>query len=151
VELSLQFDDNGTGHADLVLRFAGQTWDCDSYYLALDGELLPDREDAEKVQVVLRRVLHQWLLAVEDIPDDGTVYLPYDFSDQYTGWLRCRRSGDMAEVCRGWAEVPGWSLSPSSVGDYLTRLRGFRPDGPWIRAPITTVVEAVRTSIAKLA
>src|SRR5215470_16626877 len=117
VEPALRFEDNGTAHDDLVLRFGGESWVCDSYYLALDRELLPDREDADKVRAVLRRLLEQWLFAVENLPDNGTAYLPYDFSDQYTGWLACHRSDAQVAVSRGWAEEEGWSLSPSVVGN----------------------------------
>src|SRR5688500_6083286 len=144
MELSLEFKDNDTAHDDRILRFAGQSWVCDSYYLALDRELLPDREDADKDRAVLRRLLEQWRSAVENVPDGGRVYLPYDFSDQYTGWLRCQRSGSVMDVCRGWAEVEGWSFFPSAVGEYLTDLHGFRPDGPSVHAPVAEVVQAVR-------
>ena len=40
-----------------VFRLGGERWVCDSYYLALNRELLPDREDADKVWTVLRRIL----------------------------------------------------------------------------------------------
>src|SRR5579872_6698507 len=129
MELSLRFQDNNTGHDDLVLRFGGQSWVCDSYYLALDQELLPEQEGAEKIKAVLRRLLEQWLVAVESMPDGSTVFLPYDFSDQYTGWLQCRRSGAEVAVSRGWAEVEGWSFMPSVIGVYLSQLPGFRIDG----------------------
>ncbi len=151
MELSLEFEDNGTAHDDLVLRLAGHWWTCDSYYLALDRELLPEREDAEKVHAVLRRLLGQWLSAVEDVRDGGTAYLPYDFSDQYTGWLRCQVSGAMVDVCRGWAEVEGWSFCPSAVGEYLTHLPGFRPDGPAVRVPLGELIEAIRGSMENVA
>jgi hypothetical protein len=46
---------------------------CDSYYLALDRELLSDREDAGKVRAVLRRLLEQWLAAVVTAAKIGTM------------------------------------------------------------------------------
>ncbi len=146
MELSLRFEDNDTAHDDLVLWFAGQRWVCDSYYLALDRGLLPDREDADKVRAVLRRLLQQWLAAVEQLPDGGSAYLPYDFSDQYTGWLVCQRSGDEVAVSRGWADVEGWAFFPSVAGDLLKRPRGFRLDGPTVRGSVLELAEAVRGS-----
>jgi hypothetical protein len=151
VELSLRFEDNDTAHDDLVLRFAGERWVCDSYYLALDRELLPDREDAGKVRAVLRRLLEQWLAAVERLPDGGTAYLPYDFSDQCTCWLACHRSGDEVTVTRGWADVAGWSFFPSAAGDLFARPCGFHVDGPTVRASALELVEAVRESLAQAA
>jgi hypothetical protein len=148
VELSLRFEDNDSAHDDLVLRFAGEQWVCDSYYLALDHKLLPDREDADKVRAVLRQMLEQWLVAVERLPDAGTVYLPYDFSDQYTGWLACQRSGNEVAVSRGWSDVEGWSFSPSAAGDLLECPRGFRVDGPTVQGSVSELVEAIRESFA---
>jgi hypothetical protein len=146
--LSLRFEDNDTAHDDLVLRFASERWVCDSYYLVLDRELLPDREDADKVRAVLRRLLEQWLAALGRLPDGGTAYLPYDFSDQYTGWLACQRSGSEVAVSRGWADVEGWSFFPSAAGDLSARPRGFRADGTTVRCGLPDLVEAVRGSLA---
>lgn len=144
MELSLLFEDNNTGHKDLVLRFAGEVYVCDSYYLALDCNVIPEREGADKIRVVLQTLLKQWLFAVENVPDGDTVYLPYDFSDQYTGWLRCFRTGNRATICRGWAEVEGWALSPSAIGPYLKELSGFRPTGPTIQVSLPELIEAIQ-------
>jgi hypothetical protein len=150
VELSLRFEDNQTAHNDLILRYGGGEWVCDSYFLALDRELLPDREGADKVRAVLRRLLEQWLAAVERIPDGGTAYLPYDFSDQGTGWLACHRTGEEVTVSRGWAVVEGWSFFPSAAGDLFDRPRGFHADGPTIRGSVSELSEAVRESLAQV-
>lgn len=151
MELSLQFEDNDTAHDDLVLRLAGQSFRCDSYYLALDSQLMPGQEDADKVRVVLRRLLEQWISAVEDIPDGGSVYLPYDFSDQHTGWLRCQRSGTHVDIYRGWAEIEGWSFSPSTVGEYLNEVPGFTPYDAVVQVSLHELTEAIHDSIAKVA
>jgi len=58
--VSLEFEDNGRFHNDLVLRLGDQQWRCDSYYLLIDRGMLADREDAAKVRDVLRRLLEQW-------------------------------------------------------------------------------------------
>lgn len=107
MNLSFRFQDNRRGHDDLTLSLGGESWVCDSYYLALDRGLLPDREDEEKIRVVLQRLLGLWLETVEQLPEGGTAYLPYDLSDQYTGWLECQRSGSGMLVSRGWAQIEG--------------------------------------------
>jgi hypothetical protein len=107
-------------------------------------------EDVDKIRAVLRRLLQQWLSAVENVRDNDTVYLPYDFSDQYTGWLSCFRSGILASICLGWDTVEGWSISPSAVGHYLTHLPGFRSDGPTVQVPIKELVEAIHNSITQI-
>jgi hypothetical protein len=149
--LSVRFEDNGSGHNDIVLRFGGEQWVCDSYYLALDSGLLPEREDAGKIRVVLLRLLEQWQAAVARLPDGGTVYLPYDFSDQCTCWLACKRTGGEVIVSRGWADLEGWSFSPSNAGNLFNCPRGFRIDGPTVRSQAAEFVEAVRNSLAQVA
>ena len=86
--------------------------------------------------------------AVERLPDSGTAYLPYDCSDQYTGWLSCCRSRDGVEVSRGWAKVEGWSVSPSAAGDLFKRPPGFQTTGPIVRDSAAELVQTVREMIA---
>jgi hypothetical protein len=148
MNLSLRFDDsNYWQHDDITLRLGERTWIVDSYALALDNFILPRREDAAKVRVVLQRLLEQWLAALDTLPDGDTVYLPYDFADQHTGWLRCRRSGAMIEVCAGRSHIEGWSFCPSEIGIHLRNLPGFRTDGEPVHALAEDVIKAVRASI----
>src|SRR5215217_1727649 len=100
--VSLRFEDNGRSHDDLVLRIGDAEWRCDSYYLLLDQGMLPDQEDAEKVRRVLVRLIEQWRDAVGALADGEACFLPYDFSDQYTGWLHCEAAGPDLKVQRGW-------------------------------------------------
>ncbi len=77
LELSLRFENNDTLESDLVLRFVGQVKISNSLCLALDEKILPGQEDAGKIRLVLRTRLEQWLAAIEDVADGGTVYLPH--------------------------------------------------------------------------
>jgi hypothetical protein len=128
--VSLDFEDNRRFHDDLVLRLGDEHWRCDSYYLLLDRGMLPDQEDAGKVRAVLRRLLEQWHACVASLGDRETCYLPYDFSDEYTAWLRCEAAGADLRIQRGWAEINGYTFFPSNVGELLRHASGrFRPDG----------------------
>src|SRR6185437_15277193 len=141
--ISFQFEDNGRFHDDLVLRLGDQHWRCDSYYLLIDRGMLADREDASKVRDVLRRLLEQWHSSVAALREGETCYLPYDFSDQGTGWLRCEAIGPDLNVHHGWAEVEGYSFFPSEVGELLRNLTGFRPDGREVVMPRSAFLLAI--------
>jgi hypothetical protein len=141
--VSLQFEDNGRFHDDLVLRLGDQHWRCDSYYLLIDRGMLADREDASKVRDVLRRLLEQWHSSVAALHEGETCYLPYDFSDQCTAWLRCEAVGTDLKVQRGWAGVEGWSFFPSEVGELTKNLTGFRPDGGEVVMPRNAFLLAI--------
>jgi hypothetical protein len=106
--------------------------------------MLADREDAAKVRDVLRRLLEQWHSSVVALREGETCYLPYDFSDQCTAWLRCEAVGNDLKVQRGWAEVEGYSFFPSEVGELMRNLTGFRPDGREVVMPREEFLAAVR-------
>lgn len=148
MDLLLVLQPNGTGHDDLVLRFAGELYRADSYYLALDPQLDPDREDEVKVRAVLRRLLERWRDAVRALAPGDATYIPYDFSDQCTAWLRLQRQSreETLRIDRGWSSVEGWALCPS---DSATRTApsGFNRDGPSVCAPIEEVLDAIEQSL----
>jgi hypothetical protein len=151
LDLSLRYEHNGTAHDDLFLHFEGQSWVCDSYYFAIDWNFLPGDESTEKVRAVLRKLLEQWLSTVMNLSDGGTAFLPYDFSDEYTGWLCCQRNGDEMTVLRGWALVQGHGIFPSAIGKYLTHLPEFKADGPTAKSSKEVLLQAIRDSLAQTA
>lgn len=148
MKLHLAFVDNETLHADIILNFAGRQWLCDSYYFALDRHLLPECEDAAKIGMALRRLLEQWHAALKKTRVAEAVFLPYDFSDQYTGWLRCTRTDDGFVIVRGWSGVEGWSLSPSNIGNLLYRLESFHADGPTVEMSAGELFDAIDRSLS---
>jgi hypothetical protein len=151
VDLSLRYEDNETAHDDVFLRFAGETYVCDSYYFSLDRALRPGDESPSKVKAVVHKLLEQWLTAAANLPDSGEAFLPYDFSDQYTGWLCCQRRGNEMDISKGYALVEGHSLFPSVIGEYLSCLPGFCVDGPTIKSSREGLLQAIRDSLAKVA
>lgn len=151
MDLSLRFEDNNSQHDDLVLRLGERVWIVDSYYLLLDNTVSAMSDDASRVRAVLQLMLERWLVALQTVAEGETVYLPYDFQDEDTGWLRFRREGVYFEVCPGRADVAGYSFSPSSIGTYIKELRNFRPEGEPVRGPVESVVRSVRDSISAAA
>lgn len=152
MNLALNFEPNGTAHDDVILIFAGLSYRCDSYYFALDQSLYSDREDDSKVRAVVRRLLEQWREAVASLEPNEFAYLPYDFSDQCTGWLRCHRSAGTAhvEVVHGWSSLEGWSISPSELGDVMKSPRGFHADTSPLATVLHDVIVAIDDSLRRI-
>lgn len=147
MDLHFTFEDNGTTHDDLLLTLGDSVWRCDSYYLALDDGVLADEEDARKVRAVLRALLEKWREAIAELADGVTAYLPYDFSDQCTAWLACERNGRDLLVRHGWANVEGWTMTPSTPSSLVEMPAGFRPDsGPW-SVPVDDFLKGIARSI----
>ena len=85
VDLRFEYTAGQGLHCDLSVRLG--TWQhvCDSYYFAIDETSTADAE----VPRALVQLLEQWTDQVRSLqPTGGTAFLPFDFSDQYTGWLR---------------------------------------------------------------
>jgi hypothetical protein len=148
MDLSLRFEDNNSQHNDLVLQLDDRVWIVDSYYLSLDNTVGSAIDKPSHVRAVLQLMLEQWLVAIQALAEGETVYLPYDFQDEDTGWLRFRREGVNFEVCAGRADVAGYSFSPLSIGTHLKGLRNFRPEGEPVRGLAESVIRSVRDSIS---
>jgi hypothetical protein len=147
--LLMQFRDNKRFHDDLHLWLEGYSCVADSYYLAFDGELLPGDKSANKVRRVLIRLLGRWSEALAQATSTQPAYLPYDFSDQYTGCFQCRPDGDAIDIVPGSSNREGWSLLPSNPGDYFFGVTDFQRDAPSpIRLTREEFVRRIRESIA---
>ncbi|RMG10364.1 MAG: hypothetical protein D6731_17565 [Planctomycetota bacterium] len=118
------YEPNGTEHDDLVLRLGPFVARSDSYYYALDRE----EGRAERSAIPsLRALLRQWREAVEAADVGAVIYLPYDFSDQRTGWLRCVLGEGGFEIAPGWSDVEGYAFVPSDFAETAAALADFEP------------------------
>ena len=115
----LEFRDNNTLHDDLFLHFGEQIIECDSYYFALDRNIEPDNEDADKIKAVLKELLNQWKLYISGAKSGEIIYLPFDFSDEYTGCLKCEFQNDLVFLTIGYLQFEGWSFFPSDISTYV--------------------------------
>lgn len=148
--LRLSFHDNNTLHDDLVLHFSGRLWRCDSYYFAIDSGLLPEREDGDKVRVVLVRLHAQWLASLQHLNPGERAYLPFDLSDQGSLWLRCVASTTGYAVVPGVSRVEGWAFSPASVGALMHALPDFTALGDVVEVGTDEFLAAIRESASRL-
>lgn len=130
-------------HRDLRLRIGPYEHICDSYYFALDDSpVVPGGLGAR-----LARLLEQWVAQVEGLRGaGGTAYLPYDFSDQCTAWLRVTSpDGKTVEVQAGWSLVGAWGVEPSN---YLAAALEVTDFDPITRARISCSLDDLTACIA---
>jgi hypothetical protein len=153
---SLLFEDNGTRHRDLVLRLDHFERRCDSFYLGHDNDVLPGRRDAEKVRLVLVRLLEQWLREVTVLSSGETTYLPYEFDDQATGWLQVSAvSEETVEVLPVWSDLAGWEMTPSRFPDVQGRVgkptpvwKNLAPQGMTRQELLAQIEESIQAASA---
>ena len=122
--LSLVYEPNGTDHDDLVVGLSSWRYRCDTYYYKLDHPA----GSASDVPGAIKRLLELWLRDMDACGPDHATYLPYDFSDQYTGWLRCglKANGEW-QILPGWSDKEGWAFYPTDYEDVAKGLDDFRP------------------------
>lgn len=130
-------------HDNLRLRLGSYLHTCDSYYLDIDDSPTASLD----LRTDLARLLEQWRSQIEELKGTaGTAYLPYDFSDECTGWLRVSSTdGHTAEVQAGWSLVNGWSFMPS---DYVATSRAIKDFTPETYARIECSLEDLSQHIA---
>jgi len=155
--LTLEFRDDGGAHGDLLLHFGETTKVCDSYFFMLDNGLRPDDESPEKTRKVVAALLRQWSADLRALEPGATAYLPFDFSDQYSGWIRAELGdGDGLDLALVWTATrgfEGWAFNPS---DYKRQLRRHtaawqsEPDQPTLRAARPDVLAGIDTSLRSL-
>ncbi|MFK0235942.1 hypothetical protein [Streptomyces vinaceus] len=151
-DLPLNFERTSTrgDHSDLRLSIATHRHVCDSYYFAIDES--PAAAGAG-LGTKLGRLLEQWNEQVSDLMGSGgTAYLPYDFSDQCTAWLRVSSpDGQAALVQAGWSRIEAWGIEPSNYATTAPRVTDFAAiEGAQIDcslADLSTHIEANRASL----
>lgn len=115
-----KFLDNDTLHNDLIFNIGNQTIECDSYYFAIDIYIEREREDSEKIKLVLRKLLEQWKLYVSKAKSDETFFLPFDFSCEYTGCLKCEFQNSEIEIQIGYLQnFMSVSFFPSDISSFV--------------------------------
>lgn len=116
-----------TDNDQFGVRIGDEVRTGDLYYLGID----PRNQDHEcSAETGLRRLIAGWIEAVASFETGRLFYLPFDFSDEFTRWLACEKKGSEITVVFGWAEVEGWSFSPSDFEEVACSMNDFRADEP---------------------
>ncbi len=99
----------------------------ESYYLGLQ----PNSDNHEfRPATGTLQLVHEWIRLLSELKDGQQLFLPFDFSDEYTRWLTVHRDGREVTIVFGWATVEGWSISPRDFSQYAHGVPGFMPDEP---------------------
>lgn len=101
----------------------------ESYYLGLQPN--SDNHEFRPASGTMQLVT-EWIRLLTALNDGQTLFLPFDFSDEYTRWLHVCRVERNVTIVFGWATVEGWAISPQDLSEYANALPGFMPDEPLI-------------------
>jgi hypothetical protein len=120
-------DNNQGGHEDLLFDIAGLVSQkrFDTYYFALAIE--PKNRLAE-IKKAVGLLVESWNRKIKGLENGKTIYLPIDFSDQYTGCIKLEKD-DNINLTYGYSMKEGWSIDPINPTDYFDSIIDFKPEG----------------------
>lgn len=99
----------------------------ESYYLGLQPQ--NEQHEFRPAEGILA-LLSEWIRLLSEMLDGQQLFLPFDFSDEFTRWITVLRSGREVTILFGWATVEGWAICPGDLSEYAQGLPGFVPDEP---------------------
>lgn len=111
----------------ILVRVGTESRAGEIYYLGLQG--ISENPEFLPVEGIVQ-LLTEWLRLLVGLPNGQLLFLPFDFSDEYTRWLTLHREGCDVTIVFGWATVEGWSISPQDLSQYAHSLPDFMPDEP---------------------
>ena len=111
----------------IQVRVGAESRAGECYYLGLQG--ISENPEFRPVEGIVQ-LLTEWLRLLVGLHDGQLLFLPFDFSDEYTRWLTLHRDGSDVTIVFGWASVEGWSISPDDLTPYAHSLPDFMPDEP---------------------
>lgn len=111
----------------IEVRVGSESRAGESYYLGLQPH--SENHEFRPIEGTIQLV-GEWIRLLTDLKDGQQLFLPFDFSDEYTRWLTILREGRDVTIVFGWATVEGWSISPRDLSQYAHGLPNFMPDEP---------------------
>lgn len=133
----------------IEVRVGSESRAGESYYLGLQPN--SENHDFRPVEGTMQ-LISEWIRLLTDLKDGQQLFLPFDFSDEFTRWLTLHRDGRDVTIVFGWATVEGWSISPRDLSQYAHGLPNFVPDEPLLTQTfyLPHVLSNLRQSLAIL-
>lgn len=138
------------GHNDLLVEIPKMNFikEVDSYYFQIEKEPF-EIHDIEKG---ISELLEYWKNKIIDIKMENPIYLPIDFSDEYTGCFKLEEHNNSIHIEYGFSRIEGFSISPTNPGNYYKRVDDFKSDDeyPKIEVPRKILLDSIGKNIKDL-
>lgn len=120
-------DNDQNGHNDLLFEIPGlvRQKKFDTYYFALAIE---PQDGLSEIKKAVSQLIESWNQEINRLKYGQTIYLPIDFSDQYTGCIKLEKI-DKLNLTYGYSMREGWSVDPINPTDYYTSVQDFKAEG----------------------
>ena len=111
------------GHEDLIFEIPDliSQRKFDTYYFALAIE---PKSGVKEIKNAVAELIASWNKKQAEMKSGQVIYLPIDFSDQYTGCLRVEKKNDL-NLTYGFSKREGWSVDPINPTEYYESITDF--------------------------
>ncbi len=119
-------ENNKGGHEDLMFEIPGLIGQqkFDTYYFAL--AILP-KNGINEIKNAVAELIASWNKKQAELKSGETIYLPIDFSDQYTGCLKVEKKNNLT-LTYGFSRREGWSVDPINPNKYFESITDFESE-----------------------
>ncbi|MFT6843646.1 MAG: hypothetical protein ACJASR_002430 [Psychroserpens sp.] len=115
----------GDGHNDLLVEISKMNFSnqFDTYYFQIKKEPFENQD----IKNGISELLDYWKKKIIDLKTENSIYLPIDFSDEYTGCFKLTiNENDKIQMEYGFSRIEGYSISPSNPGEYYKSVKDFK-------------------------
>ncbi len=126
--LSIDIIENDKGgHEDLLFSIPDLIGDMafDTYYFCLAVEPV---ETINEIKNAVSRLIHFWVDKLLESKNGETIFLPIDFSDQYTGCLKVQNHDSKLVLTYGFSRREGYTVNPLNPENYYKEINDFEAD-----------------------
>jgi len=122
INIKIIENDQG-GHKDLIFEIPNliSQQKFDTYYFALAIE---PKIGKKEIKNAVAELIASWNKKQAKMKSGQVIYLPIDFSDQYTGCLRVEKKNDL-NLTYGFSRREGWSVNPINPTEFYESITDF--------------------------
>ena len=115
------------GHNDLLfsIPYLIGNKELDTYYFCLAVEPV---ETVEDIKNAVSQLIQFWHDKVSESKNGETIFLPIDFSDQYTGCLKVQNQGGQLVLTYGFSRREGFAVDPLNPESYYKGIADFEAE-----------------------
>jgi hypothetical protein len=85
--------------------------------------------NVDKLPIGVAELFEYWKEKALMMRENDTIYLPIDFSDEYTGCVRLIKVDDAFSLSYGSSRIMGLNVNPLNPGNFYKDVKDFEADG----------------------
>lgn len=143
-------DNDKGGHDDLLFSIPDLIGDrkFDTYYFGIADEAA---ETIDDIKNAVSQLLQFWLDKVSESKNGETIFLPIDFSDQYTGCLKVKKQDGQLNLTYGFSRREGYAVDPLNPENYYKQINDFEANSEKVLTVESTIfISTLDRQIRKL-